>query len=75
MYNKSEQTTVFCDGDLDHSFSLEVSLRDRGYNVVNISGATEVADTVTRMLPSVKVANRDIQGFNEHHVCKSIKKE
>jgi DNA-binding response OmpR family regulator len=75
MNKRTNRTIVICDTDIDHSFTLEGNLRDRNYDVVNITDATELVATVRSLLPSIVLANPDMQGFNEYDVCKQIKKE
>jgi len=75
MNKRTNRTIVICDTDIDHSFTLEGHLRNRNYDVVNITDATELVASVSGLLPSVVLANPDMQGFNEYDVCKQIKKE
>ncbi|MDB5205755.1 MAG: hypothetical protein JWR72_830 [Flavisolibacter sp.] len=75
MSNRTKRTIVICDTDIDHSFTLEGHLHNRNYEVINITDATELIATVSSLRPSVVLANPDMQGFNEHDVCKQLKQK
>ncbi|MFL5810328.1 MAG: two-component system response regulator [Flavisolibacter sp.] len=73
MDSRTKLTVVICDEDLDHSFTMEGTLRNHDYDVVNITDATEIISTVQHLHPSVVLVNPDMKGFNEYDVCKKIK--
>ena len=73
MDKRVKRTIVICDSDLDHSFTLEGELKNNGYDVVNITDATELVESVQSLQPSVVLVNPDMKGFNEYDVCKKLK--
>jgi DNA-binding response OmpR family regulator len=72
MDKRVKRTILICDTDLDHSFTLEGELKNHGYDVVNITEATELVASAKSLQPSAILANPDIQGFNEYDVCKKL---
>jgi DNA-binding response OmpR family regulator len=73
MDKRTKRTIVICDTDLDHSFTLEGELKNHGYDVVNITDATELVSSVQSLQPSAVLVNPDMKGFNEYDVCKKVK--
>jgi DNA-binding response OmpR family regulator len=69
------KTVLLCDNDADHSFTLEGELRNRDYEVVIVTDATDLLKSVKSLRPVAVVVNPEIKGFNENDVCKQIMTE
>lgn len=72
MDKRNKRTILICDTDLDHSFMLEGELKNHGYDIVNITDATELIAAAKSLQPSLVLTNPDIQSFNENDVCKKL---
>ena len=75
MEKREKKLVVICDNDPDNSFALEGELRNRNYEVVIITDATELERSVRSHRPVAVLANPDMNGFNEYDVCKYVKNE
>ena len=75
MDNRVKKLVIICDNDPDNSFMLEGELRNHDYEVVILSDATELGKSARTLRPIAVLANPDLQGFNEHDVCRIIKNE
>ena len=72
MDKRDRRTVLICDNDADHSYTLEGVLRNYDYEVVVINDATELLATAKSLKPTAVLANPEMNGFNEHDVCKYI---
>ena len=75
MDKREKRTIIICDTDMDHSLTLEGTLKNHDYEVVNITNASELLGSVISLHPSVVLANPDMQGFDEAEICHKIKNE
>lgn len=75
MDKRDQKLVLLCDSDADHSFTLEGALRNRGFEVVIITDATELVSTAKRLRPVAVLTNPDMAGFNENDVCKHVMNE
>ena len=65
MDKRDKKLVVICDNDADHSFSLEGELRNRDFEVVIVTEATELLKSAQSLQPVAVLANPDMKGFNE----------
>lgn len=72
MDKRVQKTVLICDNDADHSFTLEGGLRNRDFDVVIISDATELVKSARSLRPVAILVNPDMTGFNEYDVCKHL---
>jgi DNA-binding response OmpR family regulator len=72
MDKRDQKLVLICDNDRDHSFSLEGELRNRDYEVVVITDATELVKSAKSLRPVAVLANPDMNGFDENEICKSL---
>jgi len=72
MDKRDKKLVVICDNDADHSFSLEGELRNRDFEVVIVTEATELLKSAQSLQPVAVLANPDMKGFNEYDVCKHL---
>lgn len=70
-----KKLVIICDNDPDNSFTLEGELRNRNYDVVILTDATELESSARNSRPVAILANPDMPGFNEYDVCKYVKNE
>jgi DNA-binding response OmpR family regulator len=75
MENRLKMTVLLCDNDADHSFTLEGELRNRNYEVVILTDATELLKSTKSLRPVAVVVNPEMKGFHEEDVCKKIMTE
>jgi CheY-like chemotaxis protein len=72
MDKRDQKLVLLCDNDADHSFTLEGELRNRDFEVVIITDATELLTSAKSLRPVAVLANPDMKGFNEYDVCKHL---
>lgn len=72
MDKRVQKLVLICDNDADHSFSLEGELRNQDFEVVIITEASGLQDSVKSLRPVAVLANPAVTGFNEYDVCKHI---
>lgn len=72
MDTRSKKVVLICDNDADHSFTMEGELRNRDYEVVIVTNATELLKSAKSLKPVAIVANPDMKGFNENELCTKI---
>lgn len=75
MDKRDRKLVLICDNDADHSFRLEGELRNRDYEVVIITDATDLPTSAKNLRPVAVLANPDMNGFNEYDVCKQVMNE
>jgi DNA-binding response OmpR family regulator len=75
MDKRVSKTVLICDNDADHSFTLEGELRNREFEVIIITDATELLKSTKSLKPVAVLANPDMKGFNEYDVCKQVMRE
>ena len=75
MDSRMQKTVLICDNDADHSFTLEGELRNREFEVVIITNATELLKSAKSLKPVAVIANPDIKGFNEDDICENLVNE
>lgn len=75
MDKRTEKTVLICDNDPDNSSILKSELRNRNYEVIIISDATELEGSTRSLRPVAVLANPDMNGFNEYNVCKYVQSE
>ncbi len=75
MDTRVKKTVLICDNDADHSFTLEGELRNRDYEVVILTSATELLKSTKSLRPVAVIANPDLNGFNENEVCETLMTE
>ena len=75
MDKRDQKLVLICDNDAGHSFMLEGELRNRDYEVVIITDATELLTSAKSLRPAAVLANPDMNGFNEYDVCKHLMNE
>lgn len=72
MDKRNRKLVLICDNDTDHSFTLEGGLRNRDYEVVVITDATELLTSAKSLRPVTVLANPEMAGFDEEVVCKTL---
>lgn len=65
---------LICDNDEQVLGELREELARNEYHVQTLSDATAVVSRASAQ-PTILVINPDIEGFNEHDVCKKLKQE
>ncbi|HZH38250.1 MAG TPA: response regulator [Flavisolibacter sp.] len=75
MDNRLQKLVIVCDNDADHSFTLEGELRNRNYEVIIITDATELIGSAKSLKPVAVLINPDVKGFNGNNICKSLMQE
>lgn len=75
MDNRLQKLVLICDNDADHSFTLEGELRNRNFEVVILTDATGLLQSVKSLQPVAVLANPKVNGFNENDVCTSVMNE
>lgn len=75
MDKRLQKTVLLCDNDADHSFSLEGELRNRDYEVIIITDASELVKSAKSLKPVAVLVNPDMKGFNENDVCTNLMTE
>src|SRR3712207_4230213 len=75
MDKRDQKLVLICDNDSDHSFTLEGELRNRDYDVIIITDAAELLQSVKSLRPVAVLANPDMSGFNENEVCTHLMNE
>ncbi|HEV7331622.1 MAG TPA: hypothetical protein VGN63_11330 [Flavisolibacter sp.] len=72
MDKRVQKLVLICDNDADHSFTLEGGLRNRDFEVVIITDATELVKSAKSLRPVAVLVNPEMKGFNENDVCKNM---
>lgn len=72
MDKSMQKVVLLCDNDADHSFTLEGGLRNRDFEVVLLTEATELVNIAKSLRPVAVLVNPEITGFNEYDVCKHL---
>lgn len=72
MDKRDQKLVLLCDNDADHSFTLEGELRNRDYEVVVITDASELVKSARSLRPVTVVVNPDMSGFDENEVCNEL---
>ena len=75
MDKRDQKLVLLCDNDADHSFTLEGELRNRDFDVVIFTDASELVATAKRLRPVAVLTNPDMNGFNENDVCRYLMNE
>lgn len=75
MEKRSKKLVIICDNDADNSFALEGELRNRNYEVVILTDATDIENSTRSLRPVAVLANPDLPGFNEDDLCRVVKNE